>query len=392
MFQALYTLNLTAVIVWSLISFTLISCDTAEPKEINARSDMSAGGEVNAGSDISAGDEVNAGDEPVAIDLERGEALYQQFCGFCHGAEGEGYLADNANALNNQDFLSVASDEFLTLSTVHGRPGTPMSPWGVEKGGPLDTSMVRDIVAFIRLWQTEPSLNYPAPSLTGAPQRGQPLYNAVCASCHGENGEGISAVSLNNPWFLETVDDGFLAHAIQVGRRGTSMGAYGPPLVNEQGLADLVSLIRSWASPVDMDPPPPFTPQVDQTPLHPEGEDPDFVLREDRFVPAQQVYDALLAERKMTIIDARPAADYVDEHIAGAISLPFYDVDAYADQLDPSVFTLTYCGCPHAVSGQAADALIARGFQQVAIIDEGFYEWRDTFNFPTASGELLFAP
>ena len=293
MFQALYTLNLTAVIVWSLISFTLISCDTAEPKEINARSDMSAGGEVNAGSDISAGDEVNAGDEPVAIDLERGEALYQQFCGFCHGAEGEGYLADNANALNNQDFLSVASDEFLTLSTVHGRPGTPMSPWGVEKGGPLDTSMVRDIVAFIRLWQTEPSLNYPAPSLTGAPQRGQPLYNAVCASCHGENGEGISAVSLNNPWFLETVDDGFLAHAIQVGRRGTSMGAYGPPLVNEQGLADLVSLIRSWASPVDMDPPPPFTPQVDQTPLHPEGEDPDFVLREDRFVPAQQVYDAL---------------------------------------------------------------------------------------------------
>ena len=350
---------------------------------------MMAGSSITAGSTAgsTAGDESGGMNAGHSIDLVKGEDLYQQFCGFCHGSDGTGYLADNANALSNQDFLSVATDDFLTLSTVHGRPGTPMSPWGVEKGGPLDEGMVSNIVAFIRTWQTEPSLTHPAPTLAGNPQRGRPLYNAVCASCHGTDGEGVSAVSLNNPWFLNTVEDGFIAHAIQVGRRGTAMGAYGPPLVNQQGLADLVALIRSWERPVDTDPPPPFTPQIDETPLNPEGSEPAFELREGRFVPAQQVHDALLDHQKMTIIDARPIADYLDEHIDGAISLPFYEIGNYAEQLDPNVFTITYCGCPHAVSGQAADALIALGFPKVAILDEGFYEWRDTFGFPTMTGE-----
>ena len=44
-------------------------------------------------------------DEP---DLSRGKALYEKYCDFCHGADGEGYLADNANALSNQSFLAAA--------------------------------------------------------------------------------------------------------------------------------------------------------------------------------------------------------------------------------------------------------------------------------------------
>ena len=374
-----------------------LACDDQSSKSLDQNTntagnfDASLGGNSTSGREMNAGEmnagEMNAGETAYQVDLARGEALYQQFCGFCHGEAGEGYLADNANALNNQDFLSVCSDEFLELSTIHGRPGTPMSPWGTEKGGPLDLFMVKDIVAFIRTWQNEPNLIPEPPSLAGSAQRGRPLYNAACASCHGQEGEGVSAVSLNNPWFLNTVDDGFIAHAIRVGRRGTTMGAYEAPLVTEQGLADLVALIRSWSRPVDTEPPPPFTPQVDQTPLNPNGAEPNFDLREDRFVPAQQVYDALQAGQKLTIIDARPAADYIDEHIHGAISLPFYEIENYADQLDPNIFTITYCGCPHAVSGQAADALLALGFAKVAILDEGFYEWRDNFGFPTVSGE-----
>lgn len=341
-----------------------------------------AGEQAGEPAGVSGGEGV--GGSPV--DLARGEALYQQYCGFCHGAEGEGYLADNANALSNQEFLSVATDEFLTQATIHGRPGTPMSPWGDVKGGPLDSSMVRDIVAFIRTWQEVESVEHPAPSLEGSAQRGAPLYQAVCASCHGAEGEGVSAVSLNNPWFLHTASDGMIAHAIEVGRSGTAMGAYGPPLVNPQGLADLVALIRSWQRPVDTDPPPPFTPQVDQAPLNPAGPEPDFELRENRFVSAMSVYEAIESGARLTLIDARPAADYLDEHISGAISLPFYDVEQYADQLPQDAFTVTYCGCPHAVSGQAADALSALGFERVAILDEGFYEWRDTFQYPTTSG------
>ena len=328
----------------------------------------------------------STGGEARSPDLARGEELYQRFCGFCHGDEGQGYLADNANALNNPDFLSVATDEFLTLSTIHGRPGTPMSPWGEEKGGPLSSDMTQDIVAFIRTWQTEATIVPNAPELDGSPMRGRSLYNAACASCHGEEGQGVTAVSLNNPWFLNTVDDGFLAHAILEGRRGTSMGAYGPPLVTPQGLADLIALIRTWQRPVDTDPPPPFTPQVELAPLNPMGEEAIFTLRDDRYVSAEQVYAAMEAGARFTLIDARPAADYLDEHIQGAISLPFYQVEEYADRLPNDAFTITYCGCPHAVSGQAADALLSLGFQNVAILDEGFYEWRDTFNYPISTG------
>ena len=350
---------------------------------------VTAGHAAGVSAGVSAGESAGATAGASArppVDLARGAELYQEYCGFCHGEQGEGYLADNANALSNQDFLSVATDEFLTLAIIHGRPGTPMSPWGDVKGGPLTSDMTRDIVAFIRQWQTVDSIEHPAPELEGNAQRGLPLYRAACAGCHGELGEGISAVSLNNPWFLHTVSDGMIAHAIEIGRAGTAMGAYGPPLVNAQGLADLVALIRSWERPVDTDPPPPFTPQVDQAPLNPEGPEPMFELREDRYVSATQVYNAMEMGARFTLIDARPAADYLDEHIAGAISLPFYDVDQYADQLPQDAFTVTYCGCPHAVSGQAADALSARGFNRVAILDEGFYEWRDTFAYPITTG------
>ena len=45
------------------------------------------------------------------------------------GETGAGYAADNAPALANPDFLSVARAGFLSVSIRYGRPGTPMSAW-----------------------------------------------------------------------------------------------------------------------------------------------------------------------------------------------------------------------------------------------------------------------
>ncbi len=61
-------------------------------------------------------------------------------------------------------------------------------------------------------------------------------------------------------------------------------------------------------------------------------------------------------------------------------------ITEYIDQLPRDLFVITYCGCPHAISGQAADELIIEGFGEVGILDEGFYEWRDTFGFSTTTG------
>jgi cytochrome c oxidase cbb3-type subunit III len=312
-----------------------------------------------------------------------GEALYQTYCGFCHGANGEGYLADNANALAQPDFLATASDEFLYQSIVFGRPGTPMSPWGASQGGPLDDTEVRAIVAFIRSWQSRPSVEL-TDRPAGSALRGESVYNAACVSCHGADGEGVTAVSLNNPWFHELASDGFIRYAIENGR-APYMQAFAGALTDQQ-LDDVVAYIRTWRQPVDAEPVPPFVPDLGAATLNPDGPAATFALREGRFAAAADVFAALTNGERLVLLDARPTADYLDAHLTGATSLPFYDIDdAAIAALPRDTFIITYCGCPHAVSGQAADALIAAGFTDVAVLDEGFYYWVEQ-GWPVTSG------
>ena len=305
-----------------------------------------------------------------------GAPLYDQYCGFCHGYEGEGYLADAANALANQGFLTTATDEFIHTAIVEGRPGTPMSPWGVRNAGPLDDQAVADVVAYVRQWQTEPSVDVHDRVVEGAAMRGRAAYGAFCKSCHGDEGEGSSFISLNNPWFLESASDGFIRYAIEHGRPGTAMPAYGGQ-VSPQTIDDLVVLIRSWAVPVSGEIPEPFEPDLTKAVVNEGGVAADFQLREGRFAAAADVHSALQGGEAFVLLDARPRADYLDSHLAGSISIPFYDIQTYIDQLPRDYFVITYCGCPHAVSGQAADALLAEGFERVAVLDEGYYFWAD---------------
>jgi rhodanese-related sulfurtransferase len=72
-------------------------------------------------------------------------------------------------------------------------------------------------------------------------------------------------------------------------------------------------------------------------------------------------------------------------HIAGAISVPFYEVNEYAKQLPKDRYILTYCGCPHAESGKARDALRALGYPRAAVMDEGLFAWRDR-GYPVRGG------
>lgn len=307
---------------------------------------------------------------------EDGAALYATYCGFCHGANGEGYLADNANALSNQHFLSSVTDGFLRDAIVHGRPGTPMSAWGSRKSGPLQDPQVEAIIAHIRGWQTTPNVEIHDRVVSGVALRGEPIYNALCATCHGADGSGVTAVSLNNPWMHESASDGFLRYAISDGRPGTPMPAYAGQL-NDRQMDDLVAYLRTWRTPVDATPAPPYVPDISNAVQNPQGSEPSFTVREDRFVPADEVHAALQAGQRLLVMDARPVADYQTSHITGALGLPFYDLARYLDQLPRDVWIITYCGCPHAVSGQALDALREAGFPRVSILDEGFYVWEE---------------
>jgi cytochrome c oxidase cbb3-type subunit III len=176
---------------------------------------------------------------------ESGEYLYDVYCGICHGMDGEGYLAPQANALANPEFLAAATDEFLIESTIYGRPDSKMSAWGDVANGPLNEEQISLIVDYIRTWQTLPTEDVHDLIFDGNIENGQLVYNENCASCHGQDGAGESAMSINNPEFLRVASNGFIWHAIVYGRSNTTMQSY-QDLLTEQEIEDLVSLIRSW--------------------------------------------------------------------------------------------------------------------------------------------------
>jgi cytochrome c oxidase cbb3-type subunit 3 len=135
-----------------------------------------------------------------------GQTLYARYCSLCHGTSGEGYRADHANALSNQDFLASASDGFLRAAIAQGRPGTTMSAWGKAFGGPLTSTEIDVLVRRLRAWQREPSFRLGRGEVHGDPGRAAPLFAARCASCHGAQGQGKHAISLNNPVVLAGFD------------------------------------------------------------------------------------------------------------------------------------------------------------------------------------------
>ena len=314
----------------------------------------------------------------------RGRELYARYCALCHGPEGQGYAADNANALANPELLATATDSFLRVAIVRGRVGTPMSAFGHRFGGPLSGPDVENLIEFIRGWQTAPSVPLPSTRIRGDAARGRELYAEHCAQCHGPEGQGKSAPTLDTPTFHATVSDAFIRYAIEHGRSGTPMPGFASQLSPEQ-LDDLTVFVRSLRRNAQRQ----VARKLPDVPLviHPKGPQPDFALRDDLYVPAAQVKAALDAGARMVIADARPQSDYLEFRITGAISLPFYAVDEFAEKLPKDgTWILAYCACPHAASGRVARALRDRGFQNTAVIDEGVLVWRQR-GYPITEGE-----
>lgn len=318
--------------------------------------------------------------------IAQGKADYDRYCALCHGENGVGYAADNANALANQDFLAAVTDRHLTIAITRGRPGTAMAGYGQQQGGPLEATQVRDIVRYLRSLQTEPALKLDQVAVTGDAKRAEPIYAKHCASCHGPRGEGTGAMSLNNPLFLVSASDGFIRHAIEKGRRGTPMAAYGDRLTT-QDLDDLTALIRSWARTVVDDPsgePPPAFARVVINETGPPAE--LGPLREGRFVPAKRVKEAMEGGKRLILLDARTSSDWLRAHIPGSVPFPYYNAHNMMGALPrDGTWIVAYCGCPHAASGQVMDLLRDRGFENTAVLDEGFFVWMQ-LGYPVTVG------
>ena len=308
--------------------------------------------------------------------------LYAVHCAMCHGANGEGYVSDNANALANQDFLASVSDEFLRSAIALGRIRTPMAAHESRYGGPLSTVDIDALVKLIRSWQTAPSVSLASDAVTGDIDAGRIIYDKYCISCHGDKGQGTTAVSINSPEFLADVPDAMIRYAIARGRRDTPMPAF-EQVISDEGMDGLVTLIRSWQTPV------PERQEVEQLSapdediiINPKGKHPTFTLRQGRYVSADQVNAALGSGNRLIILDSRPTSDWHVSHITGAVSAPHYDPDWIIEWLPTDgTWIVTYCACPHTYSDALADKLRAAGFSNTVVLDEGYRWWRD-FDYP----------
>jgi rhodanese-related sulfurtransferase len=130
-------------------------------------------------------------------------------------------------------------------------------------------------------------------------------------------------------------------------------------------------------------------PSLEALPLmrDPNGPRPSFTLREERFVSAAQVRDAVEARSRIVVLDARPVSDWLRRRIPGALPVPYHDeLGPLVERLPrDDTWIVAYCGCPHAASGVVVDALREAGFTRTAVIDEGIYHWIDQ-GYPVESG------
>jgi rhodanese-related sulfurtransferase/cytochrome c2 len=287
-------------------------------------------------------------------------------------------------------FLESASDEFITRGIREGRPGTAMAPYAKLRGGPLDDVEIGAIIAFLRD-RGPVRLKLPTSGVLGDQARGEAIYDAHCKACHGTRTERATAVHLANTALLSAASDAFLRYAVAHGRPGTPMPSF-HGVLREDDIDNVVSFLRSWAVPPEpVRPVQPEPPPLGQPVLNPKGASPDFTLREDRYVPIDDVKRALEEKKRLVIIDARAVPDWISMHIPGSISVPYYSFSRLDSLPKDGTWITAYCACPHHASGAVVDELRRRGFKRTAILDEGILEWKKR-GYPIESEPPLPAP
>ena len=190
---------------------------------------------------------------PPVIAAPDGDALYDQHCSVCHGANGEGGVGV---PLSLPDFINKISNEYLFKTIRHGRPGRIMPTLDY-----LSDAQVNAITDFVRSFGNGKIPEENTSVIAGDIKHGKQLYAEYCVQCHGADGRGgkgtgvtfsrkrnlpIIAPALNNSGFLASATDYMIRDTIKFGREGTPMSSQLVIGLSENDIDDLVSYIRSF--------------------------------------------------------------------------------------------------------------------------------------------------
>jgi mono/diheme cytochrome c family protein/rhodanese-related sulfurtransferase len=331
-------------------------------------------------------------DDPFVQSPEEAAAAaadYQVYCALCHGENREGYANDGAPSLRSKSLMASGYPFHILYTVGYGRPGTAMAGFFDEVGGPLDQAQLYRLVRWLGEQVDVEPLELSLDPVSGDAQLGEKIYQAQCAVCHGEEGRGELGPAIGNPAMLALTTDAFLRYAIVNGRDGTEMPAFKKLLTPEE-IDAVTAFLRSRATGWTVEKPvlrPP--PAVDEYILNADSPAPEFDLMDDRYVKSADLYDALQQKKRMVILDTRVTSMWQIGHIEGAIPIPYYtdNFEGVARNLpNDGTWIVAYCECPRAAAESVERKLRKRGFENVAVLWEGFQGWV-SLGFPISVGQ-----
>src|SRR5579863_9063082 len=150
------------------------------------------------------------------------DQLYGENCSGCHGAKGE---YGSAAQLANPEYQALVDDATLRDTIAKGFKGTLMPAFGVANGGELTDQQIEALVQGMRERWRKPNAfgsDTPPPYKARHPgdaTRGQQVYAAACASCHGPTSQQPGkAGALLDGSFLALVNEQTIRTIVIAGR------------------------------------------------------------------------------------------------------------------------------------------------------------------------------
>jgi cytochrome c oxidase cbb3-type subunit 3/ubiquinol-cytochrome c reductase cytochrome c subunit len=120
------------------------------------------------------------------------DKLYGENCAGCHGANGQGGAAI---ALANPEYQALIDDQTMRDIIANGEKGTLMPGFSIHAGGELTDAQIDALMKEMRARWRKPDAfggDTPPPykaTHAGDAAKGQQVYAAACASCHGESAQ-----------------------------------------------------------------------------------------------------------------------------------------------------------------------------------------------------------
>jgi mono/diheme cytochrome c family protein len=185
------------------------------------------------------------------------DALYARHCAGCHGAEGR---LGAARPLNDPVYLALVPRERLRQVIARGVPGTSQPTFAQSAGGDLTDAQVDALVqGLVETWGRPDAARDaglpPYEAAAGDPERGQAVFAAACAACHGPDGRGgPKGGPVVDPSYLALVSDQGLRTTVIAGRPDLGMPDWrgyvqGQPLTPPQ-IADVTAWLAAQRRPV----------------------------------------------------------------------------------------------------------------------------------------------